>query len=142
MKQNPGKYYGLSTLLTHYTEADHVENAHLSPIFQNSVFVFNDTESGAAIAAGQAPGYYYSRLNNPNHQQLATKLAALEAWDLIQHNPDADPIPWRRIGVCLGDGCSNSGSFSLRTGRDSLLTQVSYTTVLISCLRKSCPNTE
>ena len=91
MKQKPRKYNGLSTFLTHYTESDHAENAHVSPIYQNSVFTFKDTESGAAIAAGEAPGYYYSRLNNPNHQQLARKLAALEAWDLIQQNPDADP---------------------------------------------------
>jgi len=91
LKQKPRKYNGLSTFLTHYTESDHAENAHVSPIYQNSVFTFKDTESGAAIAAGEAPGYYYSRLNNPNHQQLARKLAALEAWDLIQQNPDADP---------------------------------------------------
>ena len=91
MKQHPSKYTGLSTFLTHYTESNHAENAHISPIYQNSVFVFNDTESGAAIAAGQAPGYYYSRLNNPNHQQLASKLAALEAWDLIRQDPEADP---------------------------------------------------
>jgi methionine-gamma-lyase len=91
LKQHPSKYTGLSTFLTHYTESEHAENAHISPIYQNSVFVFNDTESGAAIAAGQVPGYYYSRLNNPNHQQLARKLAALEAWDLLRQDPDADP---------------------------------------------------
>lgn len=91
LKQHPSSYKGLSTFLTHYTESDHGENAHISPIYQNSVFVFKDTESGSAIAAGEAPGYYYSRLNNPNHQQLARKLAALEAWDLIRQDPQADP---------------------------------------------------
>jgi methionine-gamma-lyase len=55
------------------------------------VFTFDDAESGAAIAGGEAPGYYYTRLNNPNHQQLAKKLAALEAWDLIKQHPDTDP---------------------------------------------------
>ena len=91
MKKHPEKYNGLSTFLTHYTESDHAENAHISPIYQNSVFVFDDSDSGAAIAAGEQAGYYYTRLNNPNHQQLARKLAALEAWDLIRQNPDADP---------------------------------------------------
>jgi methionine-gamma-lyase len=91
VKQNPSKYEGLSTFLTHYTEFDNQENSHLPPIYQNSVFIFDDTESGAAIAEGEAPGYYYTRLNNPNHQQLAQKLAALEAWDLLKQNPDALP---------------------------------------------------
>lgn len=91
MKQHPSRYSGLSTFLTHYTEFENAENAHISPIYQNSVFAFEDTDSGAAIAGGEAPGYYYTRLNNPNHQQLAKKLAALEAWDLIRGNPDTDP---------------------------------------------------
>ncbi len=91
MKQHPSKYNGLSTFLTHYTELGHAENAHVSPIYQNSVFVFDNTEMGAAIAAGETPGFYYSRLNNPNHQQLARKLAALEAWDLLRQNPDTEP---------------------------------------------------
>lgn len=91
MRKHPGTYAGLSTFLTHYTEGENPENAHIAPIFQNSVFAFDDTESGAAIAGGEKPGYYYTRLNNPNHQQLAQKLAALEAWDTIKQNPDVDP---------------------------------------------------
>ncbi len=71
MKQPPSRYEGLNTFLTHYTEFDNPDNSHLPPIYQNSVFTFNDTESGAAIAGGETPGYYYTRLNNPNHQQLA-----------------------------------------------------------------------
>ncbi len=91
MKQPPSSYEGLNTFLTHYTETENPQNSHLPPIYQNSVFTFNDTESGAAIAGGEAPGYYYTRLNNPNHQQLAQKLAVLEAWDLIKQRPEADP---------------------------------------------------
>lgn len=91
MKQHPSKYSGLSTFLTHYTEGENAENAHISPIYQNSVFVFEDTDSGAAIAGGKVPGYYYTRLNNPNHQQLARKLAMLEALDLIRQSPETDP---------------------------------------------------
>lgn len=91
MKLHPGQYKGLTTFLTHYTEFENPEHAHLLPIYQNSVFTFDDTESGAAIAGGEQPGFYYTRLNNPNHQQLARKLAALEAWDLIRQTPDINP---------------------------------------------------
>jgi methionine-gamma-lyase len=89
--QNPGKYAGLTTFLTHYTEGDHAENAHIAPIYQNSVFTFKDVESGAAIAGGEQPGFYYTRLNNPNHKQLAAKLTALEAWDLLKSQPERNP---------------------------------------------------
>ena len=91
MKTHPSQFSGLSTFLTHYTEFENPEHAHLPPIYQNSVFTFEDTESGAAIAGGEQPGYYYTRWNNPNHQQLASKLAALEAWDLIRQHPETDP---------------------------------------------------
>jgi methionine-gamma-lyase len=91
LRRQPSSFTGLSTFLTHYTEGDNPENSHLPPIFQNSVFTFKDTESGAAIAGGSQPGYYYTRLNNPNHHQLAKKLAALEAWDLLKQSPEADP---------------------------------------------------
>lgn len=90
MKKQPAEYQGLNTFLTHYTEFENAENAHLPPIYQNSVFVFDDARSGAAIAAGERPGYYYTRLNNPNHNQLARKLAALEAWDLIKQHPETE----------------------------------------------------
>ncbi len=91
MSLHPCKYEGLTTFLTHYSEGENAENAHITPIFQNSVFTFNDTKSGAAIASGENPGYYYTRLNNPNHKQLARKLAALEAWDLFKQNQDIAP---------------------------------------------------
>jgi methionine-gamma-lyase len=91
VKLHPSQYSSLTSFLTHYTEFSNAENAHISPIYQNSVFVFEDTDSGAAIAGGEAPGYYYTRLNNPNHQQLARKLAALEAWDLLRQDPESDP---------------------------------------------------
>lgn len=91
MELQPSQYKGLTTFLTHYSECNNAENAHISPIYQNSVFVFDDTDSGAAIAGGEQPGYYYTRLNNPNHQQLARKLAALEAWDLLAQSPETSP---------------------------------------------------
>ena len=91
MSHHPGKFEGLTTFLTHYTEGENAENAHIAPIYQNSVFAFNDTESGAAIAGGEQPGYYYTRLNNPNHTQLARKLAALEAWDLFKQDTEIVP---------------------------------------------------
>lgn len=85
------KYKSLETLLIHYTESENAEHAHVAPLYQTSTFSFADAASGAAIAAGEVPGYYYTRLMNPNLAQLSRKLAALEAWDLIQASPEIDP---------------------------------------------------
>ncbi|MHA1279809.1 MAG: PLP-dependent transferase, partial [Candidatus Helarchaeota archaeon] len=91
MRVHPGQYKGMSTLLTHYTELENAERAHIAPIYQNSVFIFEDTTSGAAVAAGEVDDYYYTRWNNPNHHQLARKLAGLEAIDILKQNPETDP---------------------------------------------------
>ena len=91
MRVHPGQYKGMSTLLTHYTELENAERAHIAPIYQNSVFIFEDTTSGAAVAAGEVDDYYYTRWNNPNHHQLARKLAALEGLDILKQNPETDP---------------------------------------------------
>ena len=44
MNLHPSQYSSLTTFLTHYTEFGNAENAHISPIYQNSVFVFEDTD--------------------------------------------------------------------------------------------------
>lgn len=49
-----------------------------TPIFQSSTFVFDSAAQGAARFAGNEKGYIYTRLGNPNSQQVADKLASLE----------------------------------------------------------------
>jgi len=48
------------------------------PIFQTSTFVFDNVEQGSKRFATEEEGYIYSRLGNPNANQLAIKLADLE----------------------------------------------------------------
>lgn len=89
MKRNPNKL-GLGTLVTHFTEKDNPHHAHVAPIYQTSTFAFPDVQTGADIFAGKSDGYSYTRADNPNARQLAGKLAALEGYDILQANPDAD----------------------------------------------------
>lgn len=49
-----------------------------TPIFQTSTFVFDSTTQGANRFAGEEQGYIYTRLGNPNANQLSEKLASLE----------------------------------------------------------------
>jgi methionine-gamma-lyase len=61
---------------------DHVGQPHTSshagPIYQTSTFVFESAEEGAAVFAGQRPGFMYTRLGNPTVMALEAKVNALE----------------------------------------------------------------
>jgi methionine-gamma-lyase len=48
------------------------------PIYQATVFAFEDVEQGASIFSDQSEGYVYTRWGNPNLSSLEKKLAALE----------------------------------------------------------------
>lgn len=48
------------------------------PIHMTSAFRFSNADHGAALFAGQAEGYIYSRIANPTVDLLQDKLAALE----------------------------------------------------------------
>ncbi len=82
---------GIGTIVNHYMEGDNPHHAHITPIFQTSTFSFPDVATGAAIFAGEKPGYIYSRAGNPNVDQLARKYAYLEGLDLIRQQPDRAP---------------------------------------------------
>ena len=84
MKNKPG----FSTLVNHCLPEIAGEHAHVNPIFQTSAFRFPDVDSGAAIFQGEQPGYFYTRINNPNHEQVVNKVAALEGYDLYDHPLD------------------------------------------------------
>jgi len=83
--------HNLSTLVTHIGEDENTQHSHVSPIFQTSTFNFPDVATGAGIVARTEPGFYYTRLGNPNLEQLARKIAYLEGIDLIRRQPDAKP---------------------------------------------------
>jgi len=89
MKKNPHEF-GLGTLVTQFTEKDNPHHAHVAPIYQTSTFAFPDVQTGADIFAGVNDGFSYTRADNPNARQLARKLAALEGYDILKANPDAE----------------------------------------------------
>ena len=83
--------HSISTLVTHVGEDENPHHTHVTPIYQTSTFNFPDVATGAGIVARTQPGYYYTRLGNPNLEQLARKIALLEGLDLIRLHPEADP---------------------------------------------------
>ena len=83
--------HSISTLVTHVGEDENPHHTHVTPIYQTSTFNFPDVATGAGIVARTQPGYYYTRLGNPNLEQLARKIAFLEGLDLIRLHPESDP---------------------------------------------------
>ena len=81
--------HGLGTLVNHVAEGENPFNAQITPIYQTSTFGFPDVATGAAVFKGEQPGYIYTRFGNPNLDQLATRLSALEAIDLLRADPGA-----------------------------------------------------
>ena len=49
-----------------------------TPIFQSSTFVFDTCDQGARRFSGEEEGYIYTRLGNPNADELGAKVACLE----------------------------------------------------------------
>jgi methionine-gamma-lyase len=83
--------HSFSTLVTHIGEDANPHNTHVEPIYQTSTFNFSDVAAGAGIVARTEPGYYYTRLGNPNLEHLARKIALLEGIDLLRLHPETDP---------------------------------------------------
>ena len=70
---------GFSTNQIHAAKPDPVGPAPLqSPIYQTSTYIFESTQQGAARFALEEPGYIYTRLHNPNANEVAARIAALE----------------------------------------------------------------
>ena len=57
------------------------EREHSVPVFMTSSFIYDDAEHGAALFANEIDGNIYSRFSNPNVDEFASKMAALEGAD-------------------------------------------------------------
>ena len=79
--------HGIGTLVTHFAEGSNPLNTHIAPIYQTSTFIFPDLASGAALYRGDIQGYTYTRTTNPNIDQFSSKVALLEAIDLLRNQP-------------------------------------------------------
>lgn len=67
----------LKTLLTHDGKREHPQGAVVPPIFQSSLFTFENWEAIDQAFDDRTHSYIYSRGNNPTVEQVEMKLAAL-----------------------------------------------------------------
>jgi methionine-gamma-lyase len=71
-----------NTKAIHYGAVhDKQMGSHVTPIYQTSTFVFEDCAQGGDRFAGRDSGYKYTRLGNPNTDEIAIRMAALDETD-------------------------------------------------------------
>lgn len=76
---NPHRPAGFATRAIHFGY-DPMQNqgALTPPLHLTSTFAFDSAEQGAAIFAGETPGFFYSRVSNPTNDLLERRAAVLE----------------------------------------------------------------
>ena len=75
----PHRTNGFATRAIHLGYDPSLHDGSLTPpLHLTSTFAFDTVEQGAAIFAGQAPGYIYSRISNPTLDLLERRAADLE----------------------------------------------------------------
>lgn len=81
----------IGTLAVHAGKQADSVHAHVTPIYETSTFEFPDVETGQAIWRNEIPGHIYTRLSNPNFDELAEKIAVLEGMDLLKEKNCSQP---------------------------------------------------
>lgn len=132
--------HSISTLVTHVGEDDNPHHTHVTPIYQTSTFNFPDVATGAGIVARTEPGYYYTRLGNPNLDHLARKIAILEGLDLIRLQPEADPNNLVAGQVFTsGMAAITAVLFSLLKAGDTIVAQEAVYSATFTFLKEIAP---
>jgi methionine-gamma-lyase len=133
--------HSISTLVTHIGEDENPHHTHVTPIYQTSTFNFPDVATGAGIVARTEPGYYYTRLANPNLDQLAHKIATLEGLDLIRLHSEADPADLV-AGQAFSSGMAaiTGVLFSLLKSGDTIVAQEAVYSATFSFLKEIAPS--
>jgi O-succinylhomoserine sulfhydrylase len=73
--------YKKETLAIRIQAKQSLHQEHSVPIYETSGFVFQYAEKARDVFAGTATAYSYSRIGNPNTDELISKLSALEGAD-------------------------------------------------------------
>lgn len=132
--------HSIGTLVTHVGEDDNPHHTHVTPIYQTSTFNFPDVATGAGIVARTEPGYYYTRLGNPNLDHLARKIATLEGLDLIRLQPETDPDTLVTGQVFTsGMAAITAVLFSLLKAGDTVVAQEAVYSATFTFLKEIAP---
>lgn len=77
---------GFGSAAIHSGHTKDESNAHLTPIYASSTYVFDNAEQGMRRFNGEEKGYIYSRWGNPTMAEAEEKIAALESFKIKDLN--------------------------------------------------------
>lgn len=86
---------GIGSVAIHSGHVQDDSNAHLTPLYASSTYVFDNAEQGMRRFSGEEKGYIYSRWGNPTIAEAEEKVAALEAFKL--NTEDGSPLQLKTI---------------------------------------------
>ena len=75
-------YEGFSSLAIHAGHQKGSNNAHVTPVYATSSYVFDNAEQGMKIFSGEEKGYMYSRFGNPVFTEAEEKIAMMEGFKI------------------------------------------------------------
>ncbi|MGN6803507.1 MAG: trans-sulfuration enzyme family protein [Ginsengibacter sp.] len=76
---------GFGSTAIHAGHETEVNNAHLTPIYASSTYVFDTAEQGMRRFSGEEAGYIYSRWGNPSMKEVEDKISALESFGIVEN---------------------------------------------------------
>ncbi len=79
------QFKGFGSTAIHAGHETEGNNAHLTPIYASSTYVFDTAEQGMRRFSGDENGYIYSRWGNPSLKEAEDKIAALESYGLLKN---------------------------------------------------------
>ncbi|KAA9041511.1 PLP-dependent transferase [Ginsengibacter hankyongi] len=136
---------GFGSVAIHSGHEADGNNAHLTPIYASSTYVFDTADQGMRRFNGEEKGYIYSRWGNPTMTEAEQKISALESFGItkngeplqlksILHSSGMAAISALLLGV-LKSGDKILSHFSLYGGTqelmDKVLPQLGIETVIV-----------
>jgi methionine-gamma-lyase len=111
------KGFGSTCIHGGFKKEEH--NAHLTPIYATSTYLFDSAEHAADIFTGAQQGYVYGRFGNPTITAVEEKIAALETFNL--KNNSGEPLQAKAILHASGMAALSTLFLSLLKSGDKII---------------------
>jgi methionine-gamma-lyase len=95
MSSKKNQLTGFSSVAIHGGHNQEEHNAHLTPVYASSTYVFDNAEQGMRRFSGEEKGYIYSRWGNPTMTEAEDKISALESFNV--HDQNGEEIKLKTI---------------------------------------------
>lgn len=118
---NTDQLQGMGSLAIHAGKASGAEQAHITPVYASSTFVFDSAEQGMNRFSGKEEGYIYSRFGNPTSAVAEAVIEALEGFQIKVE--DGKPLKLKALLHASGQAAMSTLFLSNLKAGDAVLSQ-------------------